>query len=1200
MEFKSLEMNGFKSFVDNTRITFGDGVTVIVGPNGCGKSNISDAIRWVLGEQRPKFLRGARMEDFIFSGSSSRKQAGMAEVSITLSGIAGKLSRPELSEYDEVTVTRRLYRSGESEYLINKTPCRLKDVVDLFLDTGISTRAFSIIEQDQVQRIVNSKPEDRRFIIEEAAGIMKYKNRRHQALNKLDGSMANLERLSDITGELERQRNSLKRQANKAERYRKFKDEMDELFLATTSDEWLNLKKTSASLDEDISSLETDRASMEAEIAAKRNRLFMTRSSIDAGSRDLESLREEEYRIRMMVDANEGRIGLFKSQIEEISELSKKLDGEFRELGKREEVNIENIEQQKNLVLAREEEHRETAEELQKLKTIFAENEQRIRNLDNLIRRKEKEVEESSALIAEKNGASATIGAKIEMLENRRRQIESEMEEPHKLISDLKKNRDSKQDYILKSRRLMAELTAEIRELDARLEKLADDKKKLEDRISGIKTMLTGDKARLESLEEFEKSYEGYQDGIRSLLRLKEEKHETAVKLHGTLLEKIKVDARFETGIETVLGSRLQALLVDKPEDAVDAINLLHHDKLGRATFIAVNSSGPEESDDSLEIAGKSGVIGHACDLVSADNEMRGLLNRLLHNVIFVKDLAAATTLSGTNGFTFVTPQGDVVDSTGVISGGASGGQSGGILERRREIGEISGNLEKHRVALENSEKELEGILAEMAVAESGSQEKHSLLKAEELNLLNERKDAEAIASELARNEQALADARLERESIENEKMALARTVAANEEATKELAGNKAEMESVLAELVRERHEVSDKTAETRGSLTDIEIALASLTGELKMANAEKERLAHVIAEIAERKEKLLAEIAAADERKIYMEKEIVRLEEEIHTGLEEKEELSGKITAITNALQTSREDIDSREAEIKTAGNLLEQKKEALNAAKIKQSETSVRIDNLLGKIGERNLAREALENFDASEFNMEESRERMEYLKTQMAKFGDVNMAAIDDYNRVTERLNFLTEQRDDLLKSIGDIKGVIDRLNRTTKRLFVEAFTQISDNFSKIFQRLFDGGEASIVLTDESNILETGVEIIARPRGKKQQNLTLLSAGEKALTAVSVLFAVFMVKPSPFCLLDEVDAPLDEANIQRFKDMLIEFSATTQFLVITHNQKTMAFADRLYGITMQEPGISKILSVDMVETDTVIPEALAAASG
>jgi len=1200
MEFKSLEMNGFKSFVDHTCITFGEGVTVIVGPNGCGKSNISDAIRWVIGEQRPKFLRGVRMEDFIFSGSSARKQAGMAEVSITLSGIAGKLSRPELSEYDEVTVTRRLFRSGESEYLINKTPCRLKDVVDLFLDTGISTRAFSIIEQDQVQRIVSSKPEDRRYIIEEAAGIMKYKNRRHQAMNKLDASMANLERLNDITGELERQKNSLKRQANKAERYGKFKSEMDELFLATASDEWRGLKQTSAALDEEISRLEAERASMEAEISAKRNRLFMTRSSIDAGSRDLESLREEEYRIRMMVDANEGKIELFRNQIEEISELSRKLADEFRELGKREEDNAGNLEKQANLVIEREEEYRETAEELQKLKAMFAESEQRIGNLDNLIRRKEKEVEEIAALIAVKNRESSTTGTKIEMLENRRRQIESKMEEPHRMIPHLRKSSENKQEHILESRRRVEALTAEISELNARLEKLADDKKRLEDRINGIRTMITGDTARLESLEEFEKSYEGYQDGIRSLLRLKEEKNETAAKLRGTLLEKINVDARFETGIETVLGNRLQALLVEKPEDAVDAINLLHRDRLGRATFMAINANGPEQSGFSMEIAGKPGVIGPAGDLVSADNEIRSLLDRLLHNVIFVKDIATATTLSGTNGFIFVTPLGDVVDSSGVISGGASEGQSGGILERRREIGEISGNLSNHRVALEEAEKELEEILSETAVAESGRREKQALLKSEEFNLLNEKKNAEAIESELERNKQMLTGARLEMESIENEKMELARAVSVNEEETKELDGKKTELESGLAELLRDKQESHDKTAEIRSSLTDLEIALASLAGELKMANAEKERLENVIAELAGRREKVLMETASADERKTEMEKEITRLEEEIHDGLEQKEELSGKITAITNALQTSREDIDSRETELKTVENLLEQKREELNAAKIKQSETLVRIDNLLVKISERNLAKEALENFDSSGFNMEESRERMEYLRNRMAKFGDVNMAAIDDYRRVTERLNFLTEQSDDLLKSIGDIKGVIDRLNRTTKRLFLEAFTQIRDNFEGIFQRLFNGGEASIVLTDESNIMDTGVEIIVRPPGKKRQNLTLLSAGEKALTAVSVLFSVFMVKPSPFCLLDEVDAPLDEANIQRFKDMLIEFSSTTQFLVITHNQKTMAFADRLYGITMQEPGISKVLSVDMVETDTVIPEKLAAASG
>lgn len=1196
MRFKSIELTGFKSFVDHTKITLGKGFTAIVGPNGCGKSNISDAIRWVIGEQRAKTLRGAKMEDFIFSGSASRKPSGMAEVSLTLSGVAGKLSRPELAEFDEITITRRLYRSGESEYMVNKTPCRLKDVVDLFLDTGISTRAFSIIEQDQVQKIVTSKPEERRFIVEEAAGIMKYKSRRHTAMNKLEGSRTNLERVEDIVRELERQRNSLKRQAGKAEKFKNYRAQIVQLILATSAGELKNLTELKGGISQEQTRLEEVRTSLETEISTLKNRSGVLQSMADEQTGELGGLKEEEYRLTALVERNEENIKLFGRQIEEAAQRTEKLLEETAELGRnRDRMRVEQEDNEKTLERLKIQAD-DKAQKLAEKRGEFASGQLEIDAMTSQTATAANELAQTQNQLSELGGKLASNKTRAELLVKRMEQNEREEGATQADLENANSRKKEKEGGLLSSQESYKNLLSEVGELEEKYRARAEERTVKEKSVLNLKTETAQQRARLESLVEIDRSHEGYQKGIQALLRLKDQNHEVGAILQGTLLDRIKVDRKYEKALEALASEKLQAILIKNPEDALTAIDLLRQDNLGRGTFLPLDTAetaSPKPIND-------DGVIGHAADMIETDDELRPLIRKLLGDVVFVKGLSDALRLRANSGFTFVTEQGDVVDRFGLISGGSVGNSGAGILERKRNIEELTGSIAKHEQTLGQTQTELERISD--GVKELGSiiEERKRVMKEEEFRLLTERKDIESLDEEIRRHESGMETSKAAKDSLEIEMDGIKATVAQEEESAKNLETHKTELEGRL-EFIREKQSGARANLSMLGeALSAMEVSAASLQGEIKMAVAEKQRLANALQELESRLTAVGEDISSGASRKKEMEEETVLFKEEAHISLEKRESISKRIREVSDSLGESRAEVERMEEEAEKSSNALEQTRESLNEAKLKLSESSMKIAALLEKAEEHDITEERIKAFNTDGPDMEEASARLVELKEKLAGMGDVNLTAIEDYNQVAERLNFLTTQRDDLLESIGDIKKVIDKLNRTTRGLFEETFKMIRLNFQQNFKKLFNGGEADMTLTDETDMLETGIEIFVRPPGKRRQNITLLSAGEKAMTAVAILFSVFMVKPSPFCLLDEVDAPLDETNVRRFKEILKEFADRTQFLVITHNQKTMAFADVLYGITMQEPGISRVLSVDLLETDHDFTKPLRAVNG
>lgn len=1186
MHFKCIEISGFKSFVEPTKIIFGTGLTGIVGPNGCGKSNISDAIRWVLGEQRPKVLRGAKMEDFIFSGTATRKPTGMAEVSITISDIAGMIKKPELAEFNEVTVTRRLFRSGESEYLINKAACRLKDVIDLFLDTGISTRAFSIIEQDQVQRIVTSKPEDRRFIIEEAAGIMKFKHQRHEAMNKLENSQTNLSRVSDIISELERQRNSLKRQASKAERYKTFKAEANQLTLATSADDWRNLKSLEVTLSAEIIRLEEARASLETDVTARRNNQSTVQASINELSGTIAGLKEEEYQLGAAIERNQSKINVFTHQIDESVRTVERLGGEAAEIDRQmDELRTGIVQKKEEAVKVNESlaEKQSTMEEKKRGVRLIQEE---INKISGEISFSERESAGTLERISRTSAALASHQTRTELLGKRAGRIAQEATEAEQAVAELRAKREEMAELLSRAEALCVRRQAELAGLNGQRTTLLAEKKGLDEKITAARTALTQTNARLESLKEVDAANEGYQEGIRSLLRLKKEQDPVASRMLGPLADRIKADPRIESALETVMGERLQALLIGETADAVAAIELLRNGKMGRGTFVSLSAGG--QMAGTPDLSGIDGVIGFAADLVQCDSDVRPLAQRLLAGIVFVADVGAAMRVYERTGLAGVTLQGDMVDRTGIISGGSSAGAAAGILERKRTITELAETGAEQEKTVAYLSTELERISTSIINVESSVSEIAKSLKEEELSVVHRRKDAESIDSEVRRLEMRLETFRTETESINLEKESLAAEVSAVEKESGELKKQREDLENEIAQARENQNAARGSLAKVQEEAAAAEVGLESLKGEMNMASADIARLETSLAAAVRRVAAIKNESEGAFRHKRELENGISQLKEEIHSSLEKRHNITGQVHRVSEQLAVERTRAEALEADIRNASAGLDQARESLNEARLRSSETALRLQNLQDRAVEYGISMDDVASFDTSGLDIDECARRLTELREQLAKIGDVNMEAIEEHRQVDERLTFLTAQRDDLLASIEDLRKVIDKINRTTKTLFEETFVEVRNNFQELFKRLFNGGEADMVLTDEGNTLESGIEIIARPPGKKRQPLTLLSMGEKSMTAVAVLFSVFKVKPSPFCLLDEVDAPLDDANIGRFKSVLKEFTERTQFLIITHNQKTMAFADRLYGITMQDAGVSKILSVDLVDTD------------
>jgi len=1187
MQLKSLNMLGFKSFFEKTTLNFQPGVTAVVGPNGCGKSNISDAIRWVLGEQSAKHLRGDKMEDVIFSGSESRKPLGLAEVTLTLANVSGLPS--EFGQYSEIEITRRLYRSGESEYLINKIPCRLKDIRDLMMDAGVGAKLHAIIEQDRVKKIIDSKPEDRRFLFEEVAGVMKYKARRQEALSKLEATQQNQLRVNDILTEVKRQVNSLDRQAKKAERYQKLRAEMKDVEFRLASVEYSNLGSEWTTSTAEFKTIEDEVTGLHASLSTIEAAIEETRTEALSSERDLAHLQNQLHETENALRLAEHRVEMSRTQI---ASLTEQRGRDLKDIEYLDQESERNAEQKKRF----EEESGSIAAALAAQNAVLLERTVAFENLSQALKHKETALEAARAGVysamtesAAERTRIANIESRIQHLDEQDTAAQGETDELAKKLEGLNVLLAKQEEVIARTAARHAALQEEHVQVTARLEEAVARKKQLDEELGTTKNRLAAQHSRLHSLIELEQSLEGYQKGVQTVMAAKKQSASERVgTVHGLVADIIETEPKYETAIEAVLGDRLQNVVVGSQNDSLKAIEYLKSSSGGRSTFIP--ESPREIKTEPFVKNGHAGVIGSALGVVRFKEDYKNVAQYLLGDVVVVDTMDTALYLFHKNGIhkTIVTLTGEIVDPWGAFTGGAVEAGGSGMLRKRREIKDLEtevAGLTTRIADLENTARTLEASIEENTRTEARlSEEVHKA----ELELLHQEKDATALREETGRTDArvtTLASERTERSSRRTEFRA---EIERSSTMLKDLEDGHSSAQASIETLQRELAAERENLEKARAAITEVRMSVTSY--QEKHAAAEKglAALALTVADLAERLHKRRSELGEIGEKVREFEAAIAAAEEEIRGSIAVLEREREALAVKQEAHAEKTRALSSHEEEAREIRHNIDAAQKRFSAIEVRRTELRMKIEHLKDNIWTAyHTELEAMvQELGQFEINLDESKLRLDELRLKIEQMGPINVDALQEYNELRERYDLLSSQQQDINESIANLKETIAKLDVETIELFTQSFNDIHEKFREVFNRLFEGGRAELVLLDPANVLESGIEIIAQPRGKKVQSITSLSGGEKALTAIALLFAAFLVKPSPFCMLDEADAPLDASNVMRFTRLIREMSDRSQFIVITHKTGTMEMADALYGITMDEPGCSKVVSVKLRE--------------
>ncbi|MBI3076726.1 MAG: chromosome segregation protein SMC [Deltaproteobacteria bacterium] len=1176
MKIKAVELYGFKSFVERIRVEFPPGITAIVGPNGCGKSNIVDAIRWVLGEQNPKQLRGKGMEDVIFAGSQGRLPLGMAEVALILSTEDG-LAPPGFAAYPEIMVARRLFRSGESEYLLNKTPCRLKDLVELFLDTGVGNRSFSIVEQGKVGAILTAKPEERRSLIEEAAGIAKFKYRKKAALQKMEATKGNLVRVNDIIGEVRRQMNSLQRQAQKAEAYKALRAKMRQAELRVAFYRYQALRQA---LREGEAALQGAR-DREAALAARHAEAVQALEGLRAQHLDQEAAirraREELWRITSAIQAGETQVAILAQERSHLHDRETGLAREAEEAEAQRRVaaaELAGLEAQQAARIAEQEAARQQAAAAeQALEAIRGEMAKASAARETL---------RSSAVdllqrLAQVNNAQAGGEQRVaelgQALDRLRAQEQALRERAAALEQEGEALAAQREALAREEGRLREALDESVRHRTA----LTDALRMRTEELERHRALLAEKRSRLESLEELLTRYEGYGEGVRFLMAGADE---GTGGLCATVSEIFEVPSACEQAVEAVLGERLQWIVARDLGAAVDGIERLSRAGSGRATIVPLDGRLDALRWVRLDCPGARPLL----TVVQVRPGYERIARYLLGGVWLVEEWREAIRLwqQGSDGLTFVTANGEVLSPGGVVAGGGAGVAQTGLLRQRREIRELQGALAELSGRLAGLEQEEARLRAGVQEAEARLDGFRTALHQAEIQRVEQAQGLARIEEErgrLAREGDVL---RLEAAALEAERESCVRALSASGEARQALEAEQAAQAQEAHRLERALAELTAAEEAREQTLLECRVALAEFAQQAESQSREGERLRQSLAALEARLARIGAEREAAAARAAQAGEETAQLE----AALDGQRELHGRVKAEETALEAAFAEERERLAEAERAAAALQHERQALTGEigerQLALSEQALRLQHLEAEVRDRHQVDLTMaEGPDVAALDLEAEEAQLAAWQAELARLGEVNLVALHEFEELSQRHEFLSSQARDLQASLDGLHQVIRKINRTTRQKFQETFEAVNAQFQEIFPVLFRGGQAELRLTD-GDLLEAGLEIVAQPPGKRLQNMNLLSGGEKALTAVALLFALLFIKPTPFCLLDEVDAPLDDTNIDRFNEFLIRTSKDTQFLLITHNKRTMEVADTLYGVTMEEPGISKVASV------------------
>jgi chromosome segregation protein len=1189
MRIKQLELNGFKSFMERTVVELPAGVTAIVGPNGCGKSNIVDAIRWVLGEQSPKHLRGAAMEDVVFNGNADNGPLGMAEVSLLMERDEADFAEaaadaeeagtdglpPELAKASEILVTRRYFRSGESEYFINRAACRLKDIHELFLGTGVGTKAYAIIEQGRVDQLVNAKPEELRLFLEEAAGTTRFRSRKLAAERKMERTRENLVRVQDVLRELERQMNVLERQARRAAEYHRLKDELRDLDLRVMAARRRAWTAEQAQLGERMASIQAEENALQDEIHRWRGTMSDAQARRAEDEERLRALEREVTDQRLAAADAENRIVHLGARADELAQRAASAEREGDKLAARLD------ELQREAAVAGAELERLTVEEPAATAALGDAEEHLVRlaaegaPLERAVEEAKDVLLEGVADEARLRNLVAALRRRHDELEGRRRKLDDEQRLLGERLHENAERAESARSRIARLEEEQAGVVAEQGAVARRQQDLAHDEAAQTVVVQQARAHVTQLQSRADSLRELQARYEGCTRGVASLIGRDAE----AAALLASVL---RVPAELERAVAAALGARLMQVVVADGTAAVSAIEWLRSSGSGSATVL------PREAERRPAVIVPAGP--RLVDQIEVDGQHWALAETLLGQVLLADDLGAAVRLwrEAVHPVTVVTRAGEAIDPLGAVTGGSEPPLEETVLVRERELRELERGLAAALEVMHGEEARLAELGERSRAAARDMAAAADRLQSIRLDLVAAGKDREQLETDRVRITAELEAGALEAGGLAGEDGALADELRAVQERLAKAEGALAELRARLASRQEALGRWREEHVAAERERTACAVRAASVAERVRAARAEVARCASAIGEVDERLGATRRELAEAgagvEDTRTQREAAVVARQ----AAQERAASLSAECDRLRAAIAAAEASLSADDVAEREARERLEGRREERSRAEVALAERRIALEHLAAQLAERyGLELQVLDDVAIEDDGGDADRaERLEALRTRLARMGDVNPAAMGELEELRGRHEFLAAQRTDLESSLEDLRRTITRLARTSRQRFEETFEAANEKLRDVFPKLFPGGAAHLDLATPEEGGEPGVEIVVQPAGKKLQSLTLLSGGEKAMTAVALILSLFLIRPTPFCLLDEVDAPLDEANIGRFNQLIREMAATSQFVLITHNRRTMEVADTLYGITMEQAGVSKIVSVRLSE--------------
>ncbi|MCX7918439.1 MAG: chromosome segregation protein SMC [bacterium] len=1182
MYLKKLELLGFKSFVDETVLEFGPGISVIVGPNGCGKSNLLDAIRWVLGEQSPKILRCDRMADIIWNGSAVRPATSLAEVSLTLAETENVLPLG----YNEVTVTRRLFRSGESEYLINKVPCRLKDIEELFMDTGIGSHAYAIMEQGKMDLLLSQKPQERRFVFEEAAGITKYETRKDEAIRKLERTEQNLLRLHDVIAEVRKQVSLVERAARATQRYQEYFNELKLLEIYLHKTEYDRLFTEEQTQQGKLHQLQDEMSQITVAIDKLEAEQETIKTHLTDSEKRLLAIQQERQDIDREMQEQQAQISIAKNQITAADESLETITRDIQQINERITeltASVDPIKQECSQV----------AEQEQKIEQMVAEQTTTIEQLAVQLQQLEQNVQETTLSIAAQNKQYtelreliSRINANLESIIAQKHQTEQNLTHKQQMVDELTARVATLRKQLENVEQIVSAGKEKIKQQQSVKQQLLQQHQKLAGILDQLKSEYNNKVARKESLVALRESFEGYYQGPKTLLQARE----TFPGLLGTVAELIRPEANYELALAAALETAAQFLVIENTAVAKQVMSFLKQKKSGRVTILILDQlNQTNQLTIPTEVLTSPGVIGLATDLAAYDVKYKAVVHWVLGNTLVVDTLDTAFRIMSQipEGIQCVTLEGDTVTSSGQISSGIP--ESAQLFARDRELHELIDQISQLEHQIDHTTSQLTSVTRQIEQNQKQVEQQQLLLFDSELEFTGLHRDLDSLIKQQhhAQNEVEAVSVILSN-LINDEQKLIAQKTALSKQA-EELEKTLKENQAALVEFRNQIETVVKNKDGKIHELTAIQIQLVEIRNRKQNLT---ETLTRIVNEINERNIELNQKNILYQtylDKKTNAEKNIQTAEDRLTVLLGKKDEVSKRLIELQQERDTLNQSLDTLAEKIQGYRRDQNGKQNDLRDCEIQLAQLRMRMETMYQHILETYQTDlrtcqvpELPESLSALDSTGKESR--IHELKSKIQRVGPVSPGSIEEYETLKQRLEFLTQQEKDLTDAKEQLIATITHINRTTKERFAETFARIQANFHEVFRQVFRGGQAQLTLLDTENINESGIEIMVNPPGKKLQSITLLSGGEKALSAIALLFAIYRLKPSPFCVLDEIDAPLDDVNIGRFTDLIKELTTQSQFIIMTHNKRTMEAADVLYGVTMEEPGVSKVIAVKM----------------